>query len=101
MVLAILIVSFLNRPLEADDLSVRFEEFKSFIHGDINVREAVVYRRISTLEGNLINQEWYRFGFQKETWFAQRLKPSFNDPKQLFFSQSIALYERMICRIAL
>ena len=51
--------------------------FQKFVNGEVPVKEAIVYRKITWTNQNKINQEWWRFGYQENgrTWFVQRLVP--------------------------
>ncbi|MHB8520982.1 MAG: hypothetical protein ACYDH9_09495 [Limisphaerales bacterium] len=68
--------------LPAGFSDLKLESFKRFVNGEGDIKEAVVYRRISSQDGRTINQEWFRFGCQERgnTWYVQRLKPGTNDP---------------------
>jgi hypothetical protein len=53
------------------------------VNGEVPVKEAVVYRKITRADGSLVNQEWWRFGWQRNTWFAERLQPEAADSLKL------------------
>jgi len=57
--------------------------FQKFVNGEIPVKEAVVYRRSEKYDGAVLNQEWWRFGYQNGTWYCQRLEPEANNPTNL------------------
>lgn len=57
--------------------------FQRFVNGEEPVQEAVVYRRLTKQDGTLVNQEWVRFGYQGDTWYAQRLEPDPANPTNL------------------
>lgn len=57
--------------------------FQKFVIGEIPVKEAVVFQKITAANGTLINQEWWRCGWQANTWYCQRLKPDANNPGKL------------------
>ncbi len=57
--------------------------FQRFVNGEEPIQEAVVYRRITNPDGKLDNQEWMRFGFQGNSWYAQRLTPDPANPTKL------------------
>ncbi len=66
--------------------------FQDFVNGDVPVKEAVVYRKISKPDGTIVNQEWWRFGYQENTWYAQRLQPATNNPPNL-----VPLWDHEVC----
>jgi hypothetical protein len=58
--------------------------FQKFVNGEVPVKEAIVYRELSdTISGKVLNKEWWRFGYQNDSWFVQRLKPDTNDSSKL------------------
>ncbi|HEV2390839.1 MAG TPA: hypothetical protein VG146_00610 [Verrucomicrobiae bacterium] len=58
--------------------------FQKFVNGEISIREATVYRKI-TERGKVINQGWWRFSWQKDgqTWYVQLLIPDKQEPSKL------------------
>jgi hypothetical protein len=69
--------------LSAGATNARLALFQDFVNGQVPVKEAVVYRKISKPDGMIINQDWWCFGYQENTWYAERLKPAANDPTKL------------------
>ncbi len=57
--------------------------FQAFVNGELPVKEAVVYRKITRADGTLVNQEWWRFGYQENTWYVERLEPDKDDAPTL------------------
>lgn len=57
--------------------------FQKFVNGEIPVKEAVVFRKITSTNGAVLNQEWWRCGWQANTWYCQRLTPDTNDLAEL------------------
>lgn len=51
------------------------EFFQRFTTGKEPIKEAVVFRKLSTSTGKLINQEWLRFGLQGDSWYVEQLVP--------------------------
>lgn len=51
-----------------------FSIFQAYVNGELPVKEAIVYRRISQHD-KITNQEWWRFGWQVNSWYVQRLEP--------------------------
>lgn len=49
--------------------------FQDFVNGNIPIKEAIVYRNIAKLDGTWMNEEWWRFGCQDNTYYVQRLEP--------------------------
>jgi hypothetical protein len=49
--------------------------FQNFVNGRIPITEAVMCRKILSSEGKVLNQEWWRFGWQENTWYVQRVTP--------------------------
>lgn len=66
--------------------------FQKFVNGMVPVREAVVYRIIAGKDGTMVNQDWWKFGLQGETWYVERLQPSTNDPEMLVPRPGSAVY---------
>ncbi len=69
--------------LSAGATNARLALFQDFVNGQVPVKKAVVYRKISKPDGMIINQDWWCFGYQDNTWYAERLKPATNDPTKL------------------
>lgn len=57
--------------------------FQKFVNGEVPVKEAVVYRELSNTNGKVLNKEWWRFAYQNDSWFVQRLKPDTNNSTNL------------------
>ena len=57
--------------------------FQKFVNGKVPVKEAVVYRQLLGTNGAVRNKEWWRFGYQNGTWFAQRLIPETTNSSRL------------------
>ena len=68
--------------ISAEGPSTPLQNFRSFVNGAVPVKEAVVYRQISQTN-KVLNEEWWRFGYQPNTWYVQRLHPATNDPAKL------------------
>lgn len=62
--------------------SSKLKTFQRFVNGQVPIQEAVVYRKISEPSG-YVNQDWWRFGIQGESWYCQRLQPDQADPSKL------------------
>ena len=60
-----------------------FETFQRFVNGQIPVAEVVVHRQIASTNGHVTNHEWWRCGWQSNTWYCQRLTPAPNNPAKL------------------
>jgi hypothetical protein len=67
----------------AQDSNPALEAFRWFVNGEEPVEEAVVYRRITKPDGQLVNEEWFRFGCQGDSWYAERLVPDPEEPTNL------------------
>jgi len=65
--------------------------FQRFVKGGEPIEEAVVYRRISKPDGKLVNEDWLRFGFQGNSWYAQLLIPAPDNPSNLIPNPAIAI----------
>ena len=64
--------------------------FKNFINGGVPIKEAFVYRKLSKPDGTLINEDWWRLGYQSGSWYVLRLIPNpQNAGKFLQFSGNI------------
>jgi thiol-disulfide isomerase/thioredoxin len=59
------------------------DAFQNFVNGKIPIKEATMSRKVFKADGKLMNEEWWRFGYQDGTWFVQRLMPATNDPSKL------------------
>ena len=57
--------------------------FQKFVNGEVRIKEAVVYRQLSKTNGTVFNKEWWRFGYQNDTWFVQRLRPDATNSTKL------------------
>ncbi len=71
--------SNVNADVNADRTAL----FKQFVNGEVPIKEAVVYREMSSTNGTVLNREWWRFGYQKDTWFVQCLTPNPTNQAQL------------------
>lgn len=60
-----------------------FSIFQNFINGQVPIKEAVVYRKILNTNGAILNQDWWRFGYQSDTWYLERLVPDKDDSSKL------------------
>ncbi len=67
----------------ANTANAKLALFQDFVNGNVPVKEAVVYRKITKPDGTMVNQEWWRFGCQGSTWYVQRLRPDTNNPSSL------------------
>lgn len=72
-----------SATLWAQNTNSPFETFQRLTTGRIPIKDAVVYRRHSTPDGKVLNEEWMRFGYQEGTWFVYHLTPDTNSPSQL------------------
>jgi len=61
--------------LYGQETTARLATFQKFVNGEVPVKEAVVYRELSKTNGTVLNREWWRLGYQNDTWFVQRLIP--------------------------
>jgi len=73
----------LGNTVFAQDTNSPLEIFQRFTTGKIPIKDAVVYRKLSTLGGKVLNEEWMRFGYQERTWFVYRLAPDTNNSSLL------------------
>lgn len=80
---ALVVWLLLNSSVLGDDANPGLESFQRFVCGEEPIKEGVVYRRISRPDGTIVNQDWLRFGYQGNTWHAQRLAPDTNNPTKL------------------
>jgi hypothetical protein len=67
----------------SNNSEARLATFQEFVNGEVSIREAIVFRRITKSDGALVNQEWWRFGYQNDTWYVQRLTPAVDDSSKL------------------
>ncbi len=89
VVFMIAIVLLLHTPLVlAQVADANLQNFQRFVNGSVLIKEAVVYRKYSKTDGTLLNEEWWRFGYQGDTWYAQLLKPDKQDPSKFIPSES-------------
>lgn len=65
------------------DQASGLEAFRQLSSGRLPIKEAVVLRTVSRPNGSVINKEWFRFGYQRGSWFAERLAPGTNDSRKL------------------
>jgi len=63
--------------------NANFQRFQQFVNGEIPVQEAIIYRRLTRTNGTVANQDWWRFGYQQNTWYVERLIPDPKDPSKL------------------
>lgn len=73
-------------PLSSSSSLGQTREVKAlqrFVNGDLPVKEATVYRKLTRADGKLQNEEWWRFAWQRGTWYVQRLQPDSNNPALL------------------
>jgi peroxiredoxin len=61
----------------------RLATFQKFVNGEVPIKEAVVYRELSKTNGTVFNREWWRFGYQNDTWFVQRLNQDGTNSSEL------------------
>lgn len=69
--------------LGGEQTSANLDQVKTFINGKIPIKNALVFRDIRAADGRVLNREWFRFGYQNGTWFAQRLSPDAKEPSKL------------------
>lgn len=81
--LALLLVSTPNRGICGQPSDAMLVTFQKFVNGEVPIKEAVVYRQLSGTNGVVSNREWWRFGYQNDTWFVQRLIPDVANSAQL------------------
>jgi hypothetical protein len=80
-ILAVLTVCCSWGALGQGQRNPRLESFQRFVNGQLSIKEAVVYRQVHMSETNsFVNEEWWRFGCQPNTWYVQRLHPDPNNP---------------------
>lgn len=72
-----------QQPVPSNPTNAALATFQAFVNGEVPVKEAVVYRKITRADGTLVNQEWWRFGYQENTWYVQRLEPDKANPSKL------------------
>src|SRR5882724_12010540 len=65
---AILVLFSGASAISAEGPSTPLQNFRSFVNGAVPVKEAVVYRQISQTN-KVLNEEWWRFGYQPNTWY--------------------------------
>lgn len=88
-VAALFLLHTVGTSLEAQQLvpsnttNAGLATFQAFVNGEVPVKEAVVYRKITRADGTLVNQEWWRFGYQENTWYVERLEPDKDDASTL------------------
>lgn len=73
-------------------VNAKFALFQDFVNGKVPIKEAVVYRKITKPDSSWVNLEWWRFGYQENTWFVQRLQP---DPSNS--SNLVPLWNHEVC----
>lgn len=83
-------VAVLQASVSGQTVNARLDTFQKFVNGEVPIKEAIVYRKLSKTDGRLLNQEWWRFGCQEGTWYVQRLIPDKQDPSKLVASGSDA-----------
>jgi hypothetical protein len=84
MALTVLVASlFCASMIRSQTTDPRLTTFENFVNGQVPLKEAIVYRKLSKADGTMQNEEWWRFGWQPETWYVQRLEPDANNPANL------------------
>ena len=68
---------------QGQPVNEKLQTFQKFVNGEIPIKEAIVYRKSEKFDGVILNQEWWRFGYQNGTWFCERLEPDANNPPKL------------------
>jgi len=64
----------------------RLVTFQKFVNAEVPVKEAVVFREYQDLSNSnhpKLNKEWWRFAYQNNTWFVERLNPDATNPARL------------------
>jgi hypothetical protein len=59
----------------AQTVDNKLQTFQQFVNGEVPVKEATVLRTFSKSDGTVLNQEWFRFGYQDGTWYVEELMP--------------------------